>query len=206
MTPQTLLGLALFAFAVSITPGPNNTMLIASGVNFGFRPTIPHMLGIDLGFSIMLVAVGLGVGSLFAAVPALQAVVRYGGAAYLVYLAWKIARSGAPGAGESRPRPMGFVQAALFQWVNPKGWMGAIGAVATYTPADRFFANLLIVTAVYALVMAPCICVWAALGTALRRLLDEPRWMRAFNVTMALLLLASLYPTLADSSGVLRWR
>ena len=206
MTIETLLGVILFAFVVSITPGPNNAMLLASGVNFGFRPTIPHLLGVDLGFAVMLIAVGLGIGSVFAAVPILHTVLRYAGTAYLLYLAWRIARSGAPGAGDARSRPMSFLQAALFQWVNPKGWLAALGAIATYTPAQGFFANLLTVTAVYALVMAPCICIWTVLGTALRRFLGDPRWMRAFNVAMALLLVASLYPTLAESPRALPWR
>jgi threonine/homoserine/homoserine lactone efflux protein len=199
MTLDLLLAFALFAFVISITPGPNNTMVLASGVNFGFWPTIPHLLGIDLGFAVMIIAVGLGIGGLFVAFPILHTALRYGGALYLLYLAWKIASSGGPNTDGGRKKPMTFLQAAAFQWVNPKGWIAAIGAVATYTPANGFFINLLIVTAVFALVMGPCIALWAAAGTALRGFLSNPAYLRAFNITMALLLVASLYPTFAGA-------
>src|SRR5262245_30490319 len=146
MTIEQIFALALFAFATSITPGPNNTMVLASGANFGLRATVPHLIGIDLGFALMVVAVGLGLASLFVALPFLHAVLKYAGAAYLLYLAWRIASAGAPKVGETAGRPMTFLQAALFQWLNPKGWMSAIGAVATYTPPEPFAVNLLIVT------------------------------------------------------------
>jgi len=197
MTPDQILAFAVFAFVISITPGPNNTMVLASGANFGFRPTIPHLLGIDLGFAIMIIAVGLGIGSLFTAFPILHTALRYGGALYLLYLAWKIASSGGPNTEGGRKQPMTFLQAAIFQWVNPKGWIAAIGAVATYTPENGFFVNLLIVTFVFALVMGPCISLWAAVGTALRKFLSNPAYLRAFNIVMALLLVASLYPIFA---------
>lgn len=195
MTLDQILAFALFAFVISITPGPNNTMVLASGANFGLRPTIPHLLGIDLGFAVMIVAVGAGIGGLFTALPALHTGLRTIGALYLLFLAWKIARSGTPDMQGSRGKPLTFLQAASFQWINPKGWIAATGAVATYTPSDGFFANLLTVTAVFALVMGPCITLWAGIGTALRRFLSEPSYLRAFNVVMALLLVASLYPT-----------
>jgi threonine/homoserine/homoserine lactone efflux protein len=194
MTLDQILGFAIFAFVMSITPGPNNTMVLASGANFGFRPTIPHLLGIDLGFAVMIVAVGAGIGGLFTAFPILHAILRYVGALYLLYLAWKIASSSGPDADGGRRKPMSFLQAASFQWVNPKGWISAIGAVAAYTPANGFFVNLLIVTAVFALIMLPCISVWAAVGTALRGYLTNPTYLRVFNIVMALLLVASLYP------------
>jgi threonine/homoserine/homoserine lactone efflux protein len=195
MTLDQILAFALFAFVISITPGPNNTMVLASGANFGLRPTIPHLLGIDLGFALMIVAVGSGIGSLFTALPALQTGLRYVGALYLLVLAWKIALSGSPGTQASRKKPLTFLQAASFQWVNPKGWIAATGAVATYTPSTDFFVNLLIVTALFALVMGPCITLWAAIGTSLRRLLSKQIYLRTFNIVMAVLLAASLYPT-----------
>jgi threonine/homoserine/homoserine lactone efflux protein len=195
MTLDQILAFAVFAFVISITPGPNNTMVLASGANFGLRPTIPHLLGIDLGFAVMIVAVGSGMGGLFTAFPALHSTLRYLGALYLLYLAWKIARSGGPDTQGSRKKPLSFLQAASFQWVNPKGWIAATGAVATYTPSNGFFANLLIVTAVFAMVMGPCITLWAAVGTALRGFLGNPAYLRGFNAAMALLLVASLYPT-----------
>ena len=195
MTIDQILAFAVFAFSISITPGPNNTMVLASGVNFGLRPTIPHLLGIDLGFALMIIAVGVGIGGLFVAFPSLHTVLRYVGALYLIFLAWKIASAGGPDSDAGRKKPLSFVQAASFQWVNPKGWIAATGTVATYTPQNGFFENLLIVTAVFALVMGPCITLWAAVGTSLRRLLSAPAYLRVFNVAMALLLVASLYPT-----------
>ena len=195
MTLDHILAFAIFAFVISITPGPNNTMVLASGANFGLRPTIPHLLGIDLGFALMIIAVGSGIGGAFTAFPVLHTVLRYIGAFYLLFLAWKIASSGGPDTDGGRKRPLSFLQAASFQWVNPKGWIAATGAVATYTPSDGFFANLLTVTAVFALVMGPCITLWAAVGMSLRRFLSQPAYLRAFNVVMAVLLVASLYPT-----------
>ena len=195
MTLDQILAFAVFAFAISITPGPNNTMVLASGANFGLRPTIPHLLGIDLGFAVMVIAVGSGIGALFAALPTFQTGLRYVGAFYLLFLAWKIARSASPDAQAGRKRPLSFLQAASFQWLNPKGWIAATGAVATYTPSNGFFANLLTVALVFALVMGPCITLWAAVGTSLRRLLSKPTYLRAFNLVMAGLLIASLYPT-----------
>ena len=199
MTPEQIAAFAVFAFATSITPGPNNTMVIASGANFGLRATIPHLMGIDLGFAVMVIAVGAGLGGVFALYPVLHTVLKYCGAAYLIYLAWKIATAGEPRASGAAARPMTFLEAALFQWLNPKAWMSAIGAVATYTPAEGFFANLTIVALVFALVMAPCITLWAAVGTALRGVLTNPVYLRIFNVTLALLLVASLYPMLATA-------
>src|SRR5262249_24180008 len=195
MTLDQILAFAVFALSISITPGPNNMMVLASGANFGLRPTIPHLLGIDLGFAVMIIAVGVGIGGLFVAVPMLHSVLRYLGALYLIVLAWKVASAGGPDSKSAGKQPLSFVQAASFQWVNPKGWIAALGTVATYTPESVFFANLLIVTAVFALVMGPCITLWAAVGTALRRFLSHPAYLRAFNVVMTLLLVASLYPT-----------
>lgn len=200
MSVDLLLGFAVYAFVTSITPGPNNTMLLVSGANFGFRSTIPAILGVNLGFSAMVLAVGLGIGSVFTGLPILHDLLRYGGAAYLAYLAWKIARSGAMSAGSVGGQPLGFVQMAGFQWVNPKAWIMAIGAVATYTPQDRFFANILTVTLVYLVINAPCIVAWAGIGTALRGVLGNSRFLRLFNLVMALLLLASLYPVLVRAA------
>ena len=142
MTVDLLLALAAYAFVTSITPGPNNTMLLASGANFGFWPTVPHLFGINLGFSAMVLAVGLGAGSVFAAFPLLHTVLRWGGTAYLCYLAWKIANSGEMDADGHKATPMTFLQAAAFQWVNPKAWIMAIGAIATYMPSDGISCSM----------------------------------------------------------------
>ena len=186
---------ALFAFVSSITPGPNNTMLLASGVNFGFRRTIPHALGISFGFMFLVLAVGLGLGGVFKAVPMAYTVLRYLGAAYLLYLAWKIATSSAMSDDiDGKRKPMTFLAAAVFQWVNPKAWVMALGAITTYTPAEGYFTNVLVIAVVFAVVNLPSVCVWAGCGTGLRNVLREPRWLKLFNRSMAGLLVLSLYP------------
>ncbi|RIQ60028.1 LysE family translocator [Bordetella avium] len=191
----SLLGpLALFALVSSITPGPNNVMLASSGLTFGFRRTMPHMLGVTIGFSVMILLVGLGLGSLFGQFPWLYTVLKYGGVAYLIYLAWKIANSGPMEDGSARATPMTFMQAALFQWVNPKAWVMTVGVVATYTPQQGFVANLLVATLVSGLINFPSLSVWVSFGMALRRILHRPGAIRAFNISMAILLVLSLYP------------
>ncbi len=191
----SLLGpLALFALVASITPGPNNVMLASSGLTFGFRRSIPHMMGITIGFSVMILLVGLGLGALFTRFPWLYTALKYGGAAYLLYLAWRIARSGPLEDGSQRARPLTFLQAALFQWVNPKAWVMTVGVVATYTPQQGFVNNLWIAALVCGLVNLPSISVWVSFGMALRRVLHRPGAIRAFNVSMAVLLVLSLYP------------
>ena len=195
-----LLGFALFALVTSITPGPNNTMLLASGVNFGFSRTIPHMLGITCGFFVFVVAVGFGLGTVFQTYPLLYTVLRYVGAAYLLYLAWKIAHSGPVAEGEQgEGKPISYLGAAAFQWVNPKAWIMAIGAISTYTPMQGYFTNVIVIAAVFALINLPSVSVWAGCGTLLRNVLKDPRWLRVFNWGMAALLVISLYPLLLES-------
>lgn len=185
-----------FAIAMSITPGPNVLMVAAAAANHGVRATVPHMAGITLGFAAMLVIVGLGLAGPFVAWPMLHAVLKWGGAAWLLVLAWKIARAGAPGAGPSRP-PLGFVGAALFQWVNPKAWMIALAAIPAFTtPQGDILAETLLIAAAFALVCFPCTLVWAGLGAGATRLLRTEGALNAFNVAMALLLVASLVPAL----------
>ncbi len=194
-----LLAFALFAFVTSVTPGPNNMMLLASGVNFGFNRTVPHILGISCGFFSLVLAVGLGLGAAFKAYPLLYTILRYAGAMYLLYLAWKIATSGpASDASGQEGKPQTFMQAALFQWVNPKAWVMAVGAISTYTPLQGYFTNVFIISAVFALINAPSVCVWAGFGSLLRNALRDPFWLRVFNGVMAALLVVSLYPMLKD--------
>jgi threonine/homoserine/homoserine lactone efflux protein len=190
-----LLGpLALFALVSSITPGPNNIMLASSGLNFGFRRSMPHMLGVNLGFSLMILLVGAGLGAVFHGMPLLYTVLKYAGAAYLLYLAWKIATAGEIQEGDRRARPITFMQAAAFQWVNPKAWVMVVGVAATYIPESGFFLNLIVATVVCGIVNLPSIGIWVTFGTALRRVLRQPAAVRAFNIAMALLLVVSLYP------------
>ncbi|QEI08088.1 LysE family translocator [Pigmentiphaga aceris] len=190
--------LALFALVSSITPGPNNLMLASSGLNFGVRRTMPHIFGISLGVSAMLILVGLGLSTVFQTWPVLYTVLKYVGGAYLLYLAWCIGTAGPVGPGESRGKPFTFLQAAAFQWINPKAWIMSIGIIATYTPQNGFYVNLMVAAVVCTLVNLPSITLWAAFGSALSRVLRASAAVRAFNVSMALLLVASLYPLAQD--------
>ena len=196
MTPELLLAFAGFAFVSSVTPGPNNTMLLASGVNYGFRRTVPHIAGISVGCVVMLILIGLGLGQVFAAVPLLYGVLRYVGASYLLWLAWKIATSGPIAARKAAGHPLTFLQAAAFQWVNPKAWIMVVGAATTYAPREGFGRNVVVLALLLGLVNVPSICIWAAFGTALRPLLSHPGRVRVFNIIMALLLVLSLLPML----------
>lgn len=201
LTPELLAALALFAFVSSITPGPNNTMLMASGANFGFRASIPHMMGVSGGFLLLVVAVGLGLGGLFAAYPELHDVLAVAGGLYLLWLAWKIATSSGLGMGETGARPQTFLQAAAFQWVNPKAWAMALGAVTAYAPRDGYVANILVVSVIFTAINLPCVASWTGFGVGLRRFLDRPAVLRAFNVGMALLLALSLLPVALELWG-----
>lgn len=196
MGPGLLLAFASFAFVSSITPGPNNAMLLASGVNYGFRRTVPHIAGISFGCVAMVLLVGLGLEQVFAAIPWLRGVLRYAGAAYLLWLAWRIARAGPVAAGAPGGRPITFWQAAAFQWVNPKAWVIVVGAVGIYAPRDGFGRNVAVLALLLGAVMAPSISVWAGFGTVLRPVLRRPGHVRILNVAMALLLVLSLLPVL----------
>ena len=191
MTENILLALAGFALATSITPGPNNLMLMASGANFGLRRSVPHMLGVSLGHAFMIVLVGLGLIRAFEAWPVLHTAMKLVGIAYLLWLAFKIARAAPPREGEAEGRPLTFIQAAAFQWVNPKGWFMAVTALSLYAPSKGAGA-ILVVAAVFAAVNLPSILLWTATGHTIRRFLTSHSRLRAFNWTMAGLLVASL--------------
>ena len=193
MTYDLFLALLGFAFVTSVTPGPNNMMLLASGVNFGLRRTVPHMLGISVGHSLMVFLVGMGVAGVFRAWPPALTVLKAASVAYMLWLAWKIAHAGAPGEGTAKPRPMTFLQAAAFQWVNPKAWAMALGAVTAYV-ATPSVAAYLAVAGAFAAVNLPSVALWAAMGQGLRRWLQAPGRLQAFNWTMAGLLVLSLWP------------
>jgi threonine/homoserine/homoserine lactone efflux protein len=196
MTVDLLLALLAFALVTSISPGPNNTMVLASGVNFGVRRSVPHVLGIGLGFALMLVIVGLGLGQVFVAYPVIYSIMKYAGAAYMLWLAWKIANAGPIAESEAAGTPMTFVQAALFQWVNPKAWVIAITANATYSVPGHPLESALLVAGTFLLVIAPSSLIWVFFGSLLRKLLSNPKTLRIFNITMAVLLVLSLVPML----------
>jgi threonine/homoserine/homoserine lactone efflux protein len=196
MTADLLMALVVFAFVTSITPGPNNLMLLASGVNYGFVRSLPHMLGVGLGFGFMILAVGLGLSTMFEAYPLLHTALRTTGVAYMLYLAWKIGRSGPVGEGRSSGRPMTFLGAAAFQWVNPKAWIMAVSVIATYTLPHNYIWTLLMVSLVFVDVNIPSIAWWVAFGKGMRRFLNDRRYLRVFNITMAVMLVVSLAPIL----------
>ncbi|KQY36234.1 LysE family translocator [Rhizobium sp. Root483D2] len=196
MQAETLLALFLFAFTTSITPGPNNMMLFASGVNFGFARTIPHMFGIGAGFLTLLIAVGLGLGALLHSVPMLYTGLKFAGGAYLVWIAWKIGTSRTLAEGKAGAVPMTFLQAAAFQWINPKAWVMAVTAMATYTSEQSYITSVFIVGAIFAIVNVPSVSTWAGFGSALRQWLSKPVRLKWFNITMAVLLVLSLWPML----------
>lgn len=199
MTPDILLAFSLFAMVTSITPGPNNIMLLASGVNFGFRATLPHMLGISLGFLILILAIGFGLAEVFSRFPWLYSVLKWAGAAYLLYLAWRIAISGPPEDANPDTRsakPMSLVGAAAFQWVNPKAWVMAISTFSAYVPTSSGTAAIIIAAVLFALICLPSVGIWTLFGSGLRRFLQVRRNLIAFNYSMAGALVLSLYPLL----------
>lgn len=195
MTYDLLTALATFAFVSSITPGPNNLMLMTSGANFGFRLTIPHMLGVGIGFAVMIVIVGLGLMQIFDRFPLVHQVLTYVSVVYLLWLAWKIATSEMPDIATHRARPMTFIQAALFQWVNPKAWQMALTAITLYAP-DRSLWAIGMVAMIFGLINLPCVSSWTLLGQRMRRVLSNRTRLIAFNWSMALLLVATLVPVL----------
>lgn len=186
----------IYCVLMTGTPGPNNAMTLAAGVRVGYWRSTPMIAGIAVGVGLQLVAIGAGLGVAFVAFPALHVALRFGGAAYLLWLAWKIARSGPIHAdGNDRP-PLGFFGAVAFQWINPKAWMITTSAVAAYVPALDYPTNVAIAASVLVLVALPCVSVWALGGSALRRFLMQPRYASVFNIVVALLLVATTVPIL----------
>jgi threonine/homoserine/homoserine lactone efflux protein len=200
MSHSLLVAFAVFATVMYVTPGPNNIMVLSSGLTFGFRPTVPHIAGITFGCAFMVAAVGLGFGTIFLAYPVLQTVLKYAGAAYLVYLAATIALSEpiTPEQHKGR-RPMSFWGAALFQWVNVKGWVMVIGTITAYAGIARFPWNIAIQVVLCLLLGVVSTSIWTLSGSSLRSVMTSPWAVRAFNFLMAALLLASLFPVFMDA-------
>ena len=185
--------LVLFALIGAFTPGPNNIMVTASGAAFGFARTIPHIAGVTIGFAIMVIAFGLGLGSVFQAWPWLHQWVRVAGALYLLYLAWRIARAGDPAAADAAGKPLSFTEAALFQWLNVKAWTLALGVIAAFTTVGgSLWAELAAITVVFAIATVASLVAWCLFGMAIRQLLASPRARRIANLTLAALLALSV--------------
>lgn len=193
MSGELFTALLLFAVVTLFTPGPNNVMLMASGLNFGFRRAVPHLVGVTVGFAAMVLIVGVGLGAVFEAYPAIHTVIKYAGAAYLLYLAWMIARAGPVEEGE-RGRPISFLQAVAFQWVNPKGWVMAVGGIAAYAGIAAYPFNMVAIAAVFGVLGLASSWTWVMFGSGLGRVLKDPRSIRIVNIVMALALVASLIP------------
>lgn len=200
MTPH-LWAFLLFSIVTAGTPGPNNVMVSAAAANHGLRATIPHILGISIGFAAMIMIVGTGLAGPLTRFGTLHEIMRWIGIAWMLYLAWKIAVSkGSLGGdgGNSRP-PLSFIGAVLFQWINPKAWLIALATAATYTTSDgNLYQQVAVLSLISFVVCLPCVLGWAAMGAGARRYLTAPRHLRAFNFTMAGLLVASLVPMLQE--------
>ncbi|WP_339760829.1 LysE family translocator [uncultured Hoeflea sp.] len=196
MALETFLTLIAFAFVAGGTPGPNTMMLFASGVNFGFRNTVPHMLGIAIGFLALLLAVGFGLGALLTTIPALYLVLKILGGGYLVYIAWRIATSNTLPEARAGAQPMTFIEAAAFQWVNPKAWVMLVTAMGIYTDPDHYADTVMLIFLAFAIATIPCVSAWAGFGSVLRSWLADPVRLKWFNISMAVLLVASLWPML----------
>ena len=200
ISQQLFFAFAVFAAVMFFTPGPNNIMVMSSGLTYGFRRTLPHITGVVIGFAFMVGAVGLGFGTIFIAFPVLQVILKYAGAAYLIYLAAAIATSEPVTPGQDNGRgPMTFWGAVLFQWVNVKGWVMVIGTITAYAGVASFPWNIVIQVVLSLLLGVVSTSIWTLSGSSLRALMTSPRAVRAFNIVMAVLLLASLYPVFMDA-------
>jgi threonine/homoserine/homoserine lactone efflux protein len=185
----------IFGIIAAVTPGPNNVMLTTTGLNFGVRRGLPHLLGVCIGFPVMLALIGLGFGTLFQLFPRLHDIIKIVGIVYLLYLAWKIASTKGGASAASPARPIGFWQSAAFQWINPKAWVMGSSALAAFTSMNgNFFLQVAIICASFVVITLPCAGIWLVFGAGLQRFLRDPLHRRIFNIAMALLLVASIVP------------
>lgn len=197
---ENVIPLTLIALAGTMTPGPNNIMLTASGSAFGFRRTVPHMMGIIFGFPAMVAAIGLGLGEIFIRYHVLHLLLKYGGAAYLLYLAWRIARAGSPDSGDAGGRPLRFFEAVAFQWVNIKAWMMAVTTISAFTTVGGFlyYGELAVIVGVYLAAAVPSSLTWCMAGVGIRRLVSSPGTARVINLVLAAAVAASVVLLLTD--------
>ncbi len=187
--------LALFAFSTTVTPGPNNMLVTANAARIGFRRTFPMILGVATGFPLMIAAIGLGVSGIMAVIPRLDDILRWVGFAWLLWMAWKIGNAPPPRLGEPPKRTLGYWGMVGFQWINPKAWLMSLAVTTAWiAPESSLVAQLAIIVGMFAAMTVPCMSAWALLGAAAGRLLGSPARLRAFNVVMAILLVASMLP------------
>ncbi len=198
---ELYIAILVFAVSTTITPGPNNIMIMSSGLNFGLKRSLPHLMGIGLGFPLMVAGVGLGFGAVFERFPVIHEVIKVLGVLYLIYLAYLVATS-APKSLDNdtnETKPLTFIQAALFQWINPKAWVMATGAVAAYTTQDAsIMLQVMFISLAFLIAGVPCVGMWLVCGTWLKRFLKEVKYQRLFNLTMALLLIVSILPVIGE--------
>lgn len=206
MTPQTFTAALMFALVMAVTPGPNNAMLASSGATHGLKPTLPHLAGVCIGFAVMVQMVGLGLAAVLLASPMLQLAMKIVSCAYLLWLAVQIARSAGLAGTAARGRPMTFLQACAFQWINPKAWLTAVGAISAYTAGRgaQLYWQVTILALICLVVAVPATCIWAVFGAAIRKWLRAPKALRVFNGAMALLLVVSVVPILIEIGDALR--
>lgn len=196
---EIFLAVLFFAFSTTITPGPNNIMMMSSGVNYGVKASLPHWLGICLGFPLMVLLVGLGFGLVFERYPHLHQLIKVVGTVYLIYLAWRIASARPETIATGKSKPFSFWQAAAFQWVNGKAWVMASGAVAAFTTVTGvYWWQVVMITLAFLLVAFPCVGVWLLFGAGLRKVLNNPIAQRIFNILMGLILLLSVFPVILE--------
>ncbi|APR70568.1 LysE family transporter [Acinetobacter haemolyticus] len=199
MSLLTFFSFIVYSTVTSITPGPNNIMLAASGLNFGLKRSIPHILGIGFGFGVMVILVGYGIGAALGSSPLLYEILKVIGISYLLYLAYKIYRAGSIKTDTKVDKPLSFMGAALFQWVNPKAWIMAMGAITTYSSANSRLVEFVFIGVIFGLVSIPSVGVWAYMGEKLKMIVNHPRKVQLFNTVMALLLVASVIVPIKDS-------
>ncbi|MCP4596989.1 LysE family translocator [Neptuniibacter sp.] len=201
---ELYIAILVFAVSTTVTPGPNNIMILSSGVNYGVKRSLPHLLGICIGFPLMVAAVGLGFGSVFESFPIFHELIKVMGLTYLLYLAWKVATAstGPLETKDNNSRPMTFIQAVLFQWVNPKAWIMATGAIAAYTSQDSsILLQVIVISTVFFIAAFPCVGVWLFFGSLIQKYLKDEVFQKTFNVIMAALLVISVLPVVKDLSA-----
>ena len=195
------LSLITFTFVTGITPGPNNMMLVASGLNHGIRKSMPHYLGICIGFPIMVAAVGFGLDALFEKYPSIYIYIKVSGITYLLYLAWKIANAGNSSASSKARQPLTFTQAAAFQWLNPKAWVVAVGVLAAFTSPETVTQRFAAIILIFFAMSFICMAIWLKLGQGLQQFLRSGKRIHYFNITMAVLLALSVLPMMFTGFG-----
>ncbi len=197
MTASLFLALIAFAFISAYTPGPNNAVLLATGVNFGFRAAVPMIFGVGLGFPFLILCVGLGLGKVFETYPIVLSAIKIAGTIYMFWMAWKIATS-KPSENDSisADKPLNFLQGCAFQWVNPKAWIMAVYSLTAFTLVGQFYTGLFTVVGVYLFMGLTSAITWAGFGVALKNLMNDPKWFRIVNTSLAAALVLSLAPML----------